>query len=144
MLVRKLSHTGGESPVQSVGVACAAVVSFAGARGRCVGCDWRGHRLLRNGALLRQIARAVWGPDWGVPTGAGKIGLDGAGDYESAITRIASYTHDGGGHGTASADFAGEEEQRLDGARMRAQGARHPGCRGHHRSLFCDPAPHEP
>src|SRR5438477_6838380 len=112
MLVRKLSHTGGESPVQSVGVARATVVSFAGARGRCVGCDWRGHRLLRNGACLRQIPRTIWPPDCRLPTRAGKIGLDGAGDYESAITRIASYTHDGGGNGTASADFAGQAQQR--------------------------------
>ena len=48
--------------------------------------------------------------------------------------------------GTASprADFAGEAQQRMDGAGMRAQGARYTGRRGHHGSLFRDPAPHEP
>src|ERR1700730_5535250 len=107
MLVRKLPHTGGESPAQGVGAARAAVVSFAGAGGRCVGCDWRRHRLLRNGTRLRQIASTVWPSDCRVPTGAGKTRLDGAGDYQGVIAGVASYPHDGGGHGTPRADFAG-------------------------------------
>ena len=56
MLVRKLPHTGGESVVQSVGTARAAIMSLAGARRRGLGCDWGGYRLLRNSARLRQIA----------------------------------------------------------------------------------------
>src|SRR6266545_6618092 len=116
MLVRKLPHTGGEPLAQGVGVARAAVVSFAGTRGYCVGCDWRGYRLLRNGARLCQIARAVWPPYCRLPTGAGKTCLDGARDNEGAVTRVASHSYDGGGYGTARADFAGEAQQRVDGA----------------------------
>src|SRR5436853_4860712 len=113
MLVRKLPHTGGESPVQSVGVARATVVSFAGARGRCVGCDWRGHRLLRNGARLRQIARTIRPPDCRLPTRAGKTRLDGAGDHEGTIARPAPYSHDGSGDRASLTNFAGQAEQRL-------------------------------
>src|ERR1700730_13412172 len=126
MLVRKLSHPGGESSAQSIGIARAVVVSFTGARGRGVGCDWRGDRLLRNRARLRQIARTVWPTDRGFPTGAGKTRVDGAGDYESAIAGVAPHSHDGSGRGLSGADFAGEAQQRLDGARVRAQGTRYP------------------
>ena len=99
MLVRKLSHTGGESLAQGVGFESAAVVSFAGAGGRGLGRDWRGHRLLRDRAGLRQIAGAIWSSDCGVPIGAGKAGVDGAGNYQGAITGPASHPHDGGGAG---------------------------------------------
>src|SRR6202048_948924 len=132
MLVRKLSHSGGESSAQGIGIARALVVSFTGARRRGLGCDRRGDRLLRNRARLRQIARTVWPTDRGLPTGAGKARLDGAGDYESAIAGVASHPHDGSGQGTSHADFAGEAEKRLDGARMRAEGARYPWWRRHH------------
>src|SRR5206468_5266740 len=80
VLVRKLPHPGGESPPQSVGATCAFIVPLASACRYCVGRDWCGHRLLRNGARLRQIARAVWPPDCWFPTGAGKTRLDAARD----------------------------------------------------------------
>src|SRR5438876_492691 len=67
VLVRKLPDSGGEPPAQSIRTACAAIVSLAGACGRGVGCDWRGHRLLRNGARLRQIASTIWPPDCRLP-----------------------------------------------------------------------------
>ena len=97
MLVRELPHTGGESFAQGFGIASAAFVSFAGSCRRGLGRDWRGHRLLRNGARLRQIARAIWSSDRGFPIGAGKTCVDGAGNYEGAITGPASHPHDGSG-----------------------------------------------
>src|SRR5207244_13013010 len=108
MLVRELPHTGGESLAQSFRVARAVVVSFASPRRRGVGCDWRGHRLLRNGAGLREIARTIWPADRRLPTGAGKIGVDGAGNNKGAITGVASHPHDGSGHGPSPADFFGQ------------------------------------
>ena len=102
MLVRELPHSGGESTAERIGFARAAVVSFAGARRHCLGRDWRGDRLLRNGARLRQIARTIRPPDCRLPTGAGKTRLDGAGNYEGAITRVASDAHDGSGHGASA------------------------------------------
>src|SRR5713101_2418718 len=106
MLVREMPHTDGQSSAQRLGAARAAIVSFTGACGRGVGCDWRGYRLLRNGARLRQIASTIWPPDCRVPTCAGKTRLDGAGDYEGAIARVTAHPHDGGRHGAARADFA--------------------------------------
>src|SRR5712691_12708600 len=144
MLVRELPYTGGKSAAESEGATRTLIVSFSSARRRRVGCDRCGDRLLRNGARLRQIASTIWPPDCRLSTRAGKTRLDGARDYEGAIARVASHAPDGGGHGTPCADLAGEAQQRVDGARMRTQGARHPGRRGHHRSLFRDTAPHEP
>src|SRR5438552_15251750 len=112
VLVRKLPHTGGESPVQSVGVARATVVSFAGARGRCLGCDWRGHRLLRNGARLCQIARTIWPPDCRLPTRAGKTRLDGAGDHEGTIAGPEPYWHDGSRDRASVTYLLGQVEKR--------------------------------
>src|ERR1700676_4745803 len=111
MLVRKLPHTGGESLAEGVGVARAAVVSFTSACRRCMGCDWRGHRLLRNGTRIRQIAGTIWPPDCGLPTGAGKTRLDGAGDYEGATAGVASHTHDGSGQSSPCAHLLGEGEK---------------------------------
>src|SRR5260370_28432902 len=99
MLVRELPRPGGESVAQSFRVARAAIVSLASARGRGVGRDWRGHRLLRNRARLCQIARTIWSPDCRFPTGAGKTRLDGAGDHEGAIAGVASDPHDEIGRG---------------------------------------------
>src|SRR5437660_10591059 len=106
MLVRELPHTGRESLAQGFRIARAAIVSLTGARRRGVGRDWRSHRLLRDGAGLRQIARTIWPCDCRLPNGAGKTGVDGAGDYESAITRVAPHPHDGSGHGAPRADFS--------------------------------------
>ena len=75
-------------------------------------------RLLRDRAGLRQIARAIWSPNCRVPIGAGKTGVDGAGNYQGATACPASYAHDGSGPGPAGTDLAGEAQQRLDGAGM--------------------------
>src|SRR5207249_10847149 len=108
MLVRKLPHTGAESPAQGGGAGRAVIMSFSGACRGCLGGDWCGDRLLRNRARLRQIAEAVWSPHCRVPIGAGKTGVDGAGNYESAITGLASHPHDGGWPGPAVATLARE------------------------------------
>src|SRR2546421_1631812 len=107
MLVRKLSHTGGKSAARGFGAASAAVVSFAGARGSRMGGDWRSNRLLRNGAGLRQIAGAVWSSNCRVSIGAGKTGVDGAGNHQGAIAGPASHPHDGDRPGPSRADLAG-------------------------------------
>src|SRR6266576_5175791 len=120
MLVRKLPHTGGESLAQGFRIESAALVSFTGTGGRGLGRDWRGDRLLRDRTGLRQIARAIWSSDRGVPVGPGKTGVDGAGNYQGAITGPPSHPHDGSGPGPAGTDLAGEAQQRLDGAGMRA------------------------
>src|SRR6266496_923770 len=101
MLVRELSHTGGESPAQSGGTGRAVIMSFAGACRGCLGSDWRSDRLLRNGAGLRPITRAVWSPNCRIPIAAGKTGLDGAGNYQGATAGLASYPHDGSRPGSA-------------------------------------------
>jgi len=122
-----------------------------------------GNRLPKASGLrapLSCLSQARVGVAWGVigaaidcyetaldcrfPTGAGKTRLDGAGDYESAIARVATHPNDGGGNRAAHANFTGEAQQRIDGARMRAQSARHSGRSGDYRSLFRDTAPYEP
>ena len=121
----------------------AAVMSFARALRYCLGGDWRGDRLLRNGAGLCKIARTIWPPNCGLPISATKTRLDGAGDYQGAIIGVASHAHGGDGLGASRANLAREAKQRLDGAGMRAEGARHPWRRRHHRSLPRDPPSHE-
>ena len=143
MLVRELPNPCGKSFAQGVRARCPTVLSFARTHRYCVGRDWRSHRLLRNGAGLRQIARTIWPPNRRLPTGATKTCLDGAGDYQGAITGVASHTHDGDGLSAARADLAREAEQRLDGTGMLPEGARHTRRRRHHRSLPRDPASHE-
>ena len=143
MLVRELPHTCGKSFTQGVRARRTAVLSFARTRRHCLGSDWRGDRLLRNGAGIRKIARTIWPPNCGLPISATKTRLDGAGDYQGAIIGVASHTHDGDGLGASRPDLAREAKQRLDGAGMRAEGARHPWRRRHHRSLPRDPPSHE-
>src|SRR6266576_7005569 len=121
MLVRELPHPCGKSFTQGIGARGTAVMSFARARRHCLGGDWRGDRLLRNGAGLRKIARTIWPTNCRLPMSATKTRLDGAGDYEGAIIGVASHTQDGDGLGSSRADLARQAKQRLDGAGMRAQ-----------------------
>ena len=72
MLVRELSYSSGKSIAESIGAARAAVVPFTGSRRHRMGRDRRGHRLLRDGARLRQVARTIWSPHRQFPTRAGK------------------------------------------------------------------------
>src|SRR5690349_17696061 len=107
MLVRELPDTGRESPAQGFRIESAAIVSFPSAGRRGLGCDWRSDRLLRNRAGLREIARTIRSSDCRLPIGAGKTGVDGAGNHQSATACPASYAHDGGGAGSAGTDLAG-------------------------------------
>src|SRR6266446_3920744 len=93
MLVRKLPHTGGESFSQGFGIESPALVSFAGTGGRGLGRDWRGDRLLRDRTGLSQSARAIWSSDRGFPIGAGKTGVDGAGNHQGATVFFLTLPH---------------------------------------------------
>src|SRR5438105_6376600 len=116
MLVRELPDSGGESFAESFRVARAVVMSFAGARRRGVGRDWRGHRLLRNNARVCKVARTIWSSDRRLPIGAGKTGLDGARNHESAVIGFACDPDNGGRQRTPAANFICETQQCLYGA----------------------------
>src|SRR5438876_10964997 len=60
VLVRKLPDTSGESFAPSLRIDRTVVLSRAGARGQCVGRDWRGDCVLRDGACLRKSTRTTW------------------------------------------------------------------------------------
>src|SRR5205814_10729503 len=99
MLVRELSNSGGESITKSERIARGVIVSFASARRRSVGRDWRGDRLLRNGARVCQVTRTIRATDCRFPIGAGKTRLDGARDHKSTVARVASDANDGSREG---------------------------------------------
>src|ERR1043166_8129293 len=119
MLVRKLPHSGEQSALEGVRAQRGVVLPLTGACGYSVGCDWRGNRLLRDRAWLRKRARTIRSPNRRLSARAGKAGLDGAGDYESAVVGAASHPNDGIKQRHTGADLACETQQRLDGARVR-------------------------
>jgi Acyl-CoA dehydrogenases len=68
---------------------------------------------------LHQVARTIRSSDRRVPIGAGKTGLDSAGNYQGSIACFAPHANDGSGSGSSGANFARQTQQRLDGIGMR-------------------------
>src|SRR5262249_16044623 len=123
---RGLRGSRGRDPARRARHEGAARDAVAGALRHHLGRDRRRDGVLRRGARLRPVARAVLQADRGLPARPGQARRHALGDHEGAARVAPAREPEGGGQDAAAAGVARQAEQRLVGARDRADGARHP------------------
>src|SRR5581483_11672230 len=122
-----------------------ADVPEPGALRHRLGRHRRRHGVLRHRPAVLAISQAVSRSAYRVaPARAGKAGVDDQRDQQSATAGAPGGPPEGPGQSRPPAHLHGQAEQRVDGAGVRAHGARHSGRQWHRRRVPCFPPHGEP